>query len=91
MIEKLVFALFVTTRKLKHYFQSFPIVVLIEYPLRTIMENPEANGRIAKWVTKSRPLGVTFELRIVTKEQILADFNAEFTPRSLTQSNLLKA
>ena len=31
-IEKLVFALFVTTRKLKHYFQFFPIVVLREYP-----------------------------------------------------------
>jgi len=39
-IEKLVFALFIITRKLKHYFQPFPIVMLIEYPLRTIVENP---------------------------------------------------
>ena len=47
-IEKLVFILFITTRKLKHYFQSFPIVALTEYPLRTIIENYEANGKIAK-------------------------------------------
>ena len=29
-IKKLIFALFVTTRKLKHYFQSFHFVVLTE-------------------------------------------------------------
>ena len=52
-IEKLIFALFVTTRKLKHYFQFFPIIMLTEYPLRTIVKNLEATGRIAKWVTRS--------------------------------------
>ena len=62
-----MFALFITTRKLKHYFQPFPIVVLTEYPLRTIVENPEANGRITKWITEIRPLGVTFAPRIAIK------------------------
>ena len=71
-----MFALFVTTRKF--YFQSFPIIVLAKYPLRTIVEDPEAIGRIAKWVTKIRPLRVTFELRTTIKGQILADFIAEY-------------
>ena len=66
-------------RKLKHYFQSFPVVILNEYPLRGIVENPEASGKIAKWVTKIRPLGVTFEPRISIKGQILVNFIAEFT------------
>ena len=66
-IKKLIFALFITTRKLKHYFQSFSIVVLTEYPLRTIVENPEATRRIVKWVTEVRPLGVTFEPRTTIK------------------------
>ena len=66
-IEKLVIALFITTRKLKHYFQSFPIVVLTEYPLRIIMENLEANCRVAMWVAEIKPLGVTFELRASIK------------------------
>ena len=52
--------------------------MLIEYSLRTIVENPEANGRIMKW-TEIRPLGVAFEPR-TTKGQVLADFFAEFTP-----------
>ena len=38
-IENLIFILFITTRKLTHYFQSFSIVVLMEYPLRVIVEN----------------------------------------------------
>ena len=78
-IVKLIFALFITTRNLKHYFHSFPIVVRTEYPLRAIVENLEATGRIAKWVTKIRPLGVTFELRTAIKGQVLADFIAKFT------------
>ena len=70
---------FVTVRKLKHYFQSFSVVVLTKYPLRSIVENPEASGRIAKWVTEIRPFGVTFEPRTSIKGQMLADFIAEFT------------
>jgi len=80
MTEKLVFALFVTTRKLKHYFQSFPIVRLTEYPLRTIVE--KASGRIVKWVMEIRTLEVTFEPRTMIKGQILADYIVEFTPGS---------
>jgi len=57
--------------------------VLTEYPLRAIVENPET-------VTEIRPLGVTFESRTSIKGQVLADFTAEFTPRTSPQSNLLK-
>ena len=60
-IEKLVFALFINTRKLTHYFQFFPIIVLTENPLRTIMENLKVNGRIGNWVAEIGPLKVTFE------------------------------
>ena len=65
-IEKLVFTFF-TTWKLKHYFQSFSIIVLTEYPLRPIVENPEAYDRIAKCVIEIKPLGVTFEPRTAIK------------------------
>jgi len=47
-MEKMVLAPFVISRKLKHYFQSFQIVVLTEHPLKNIMENPQTTGRIAK-------------------------------------------
>jgi len=47
-LDKLVLTLFIISRELKHYFQTFPITVLIEHPLRTVMENPKASGRISK-------------------------------------------
>jgi len=47
-LEKLALALIVTSRKLKHYFQSFPITVLTEYPLGTILKGTQATGRLSK-------------------------------------------
>ena len=41
--------------------------MLTEYPLRTIVKNLEASGRIAKWVAEIRPLEITFELRTLIK------------------------
>ena len=76
--------------KLKHYFQSFHIVILTEYPLRTIVENPEATGKIAKWVSEIRPLRVIFESRTTIKRQVLADFIAKFTSGHPPRSILLK-
>jgi len=53
-LEKLVLALFIISRKFKHYFQIFPITVLTEYPLRSIVENLEATRRITKWASELR-------------------------------------
>ena len=47
-LEKLVLALFIISRKLKHYFQIFPITVLTERPLRGIIKNLGITGRISK-------------------------------------------
>ena len=41
-LEKLVLALFIISRTLKYYFQTFPITVLPEHPLRSVIEYPEA-------------------------------------------------
>jgi len=60
-----VFALFVISKKLKHYFQSFPITVLTEHPLRSVVENPEATGRILKWASELK----SYRLRHEPKEQ----------------------
>ena len=78
-IERLVLAQFITVRKLKHYFQSFPVVILTEYPLRAIVKNIEVSNIIVKWVTEIKPLEVIFDPKASIKGQILADFIAQFT------------
>jgi len=43
-MEKLVLALFIISRKVRYYYQSFPIIVLTEHPLRSIIEKPKLLG-----------------------------------------------
>ncbi|KAL0433558.1 UNVERIFIED_CONTAM: hypothetical protein Slati_2690100 [Sesamum latifolium] len=43
-IEKLVLALVNTARKLRPYFQSHPIVVLTNHPLKQVTEKPNVSG-----------------------------------------------
>jgi len=43
-MEKLALTFFIMSRKLRHYFQSFLIIVLMEHPLWSIIENSEAGG-----------------------------------------------
>jgi len=62
-MKKLALALYVTSRKLRHYFQSFSITILIEHPLRSITETPEATWRITKWTSELNPYSVKYEPR----------------------------
>ena len=89
-MKKLVLALFVPLRKLRHYFQSFPITVLTKHPLRNIIENPEATRMIAKWAAELNPHDVKYEPKTTIKGQVLADFIAEFTPRTSAQGDMLE-
>ncbi|KAL2246198.1 UNVERIFIED_CONTAM: Gag-Pol polyprotein [Sesamum indicum] len=43
-IEKLALALVITARKLRPYFQSHPIVVLTNHPLKQVMSKPDTSG-----------------------------------------------
>ena len=78
-LEKLMIAFFIISRKLKHYFQTFPITVLTEHPLRTIVENSEATRRLSKRASEMRPYGLRYKPRTVIKGNVLADFIADFT------------
>ena len=46
--HKLIYAILIASRKLRHYFQAHRVVVMISYPLRAILHNSNATGNIAK-------------------------------------------
>jgi hypothetical protein len=48
-IQKLIYAILITSRKLKHYFDGYRVVVKTSFPLGDIIRNKDANGRIVKW------------------------------------------
>jgi hypothetical protein len=48
-VQKLLYAVVLTRRKLRHYFEAHPITVVSSFPLGEIICNLDAVGRIAKW------------------------------------------
>jgi hypothetical protein len=52
-LEKVLYAVLMASRKLWHYFQAYHIIVPSSHPLKDIMRNREATGRIGKWLPSS--------------------------------------
>jgi hypothetical protein len=77
--QKLLYALLITSRKLRHYFQAHKIRVLSSFPLGEIIRNHDANGRIVKWSVELGEFEIEFCQRQAIKSQILADFVSEWT------------
>jgi hypothetical protein len=48
LVQKLLYAVLITSRKLRHYFQEYSISVITDYPLSDLLWNQEATGRISK-------------------------------------------
>uniref|UniRef100_A0A2N9ERL6 Reverse transcriptase n=1 Tax=Fagus sylvatica TaxID=28930 RepID=A0A2N9ERL6_FAGSY len=78
-MEKLAFALLISSRKLRPYFQSHPIIVLTDYPLRKAMNKLDAAGRLIQWSIEMSEFHIDYRPRTAIKAQALADFIAEFT------------
>jgi ribonuclease HI len=78
-MQKLVYAILMTKRKLRHYFDAHPITVVSKYPLGEVIQNPEAEGRITKWVLELMGQNITYAPRSAIKSQVLTNFVAEWT------------
>jgi ribonuclease HI len=82
-IQKLLSAVILTRRKLRHYFESHPVTVLSSFPLGEIIQCREASGRIAKWAVEIMGETISFAPRKAIKSQVLADFVAEWVDTQL--------
>ncbi|XP_050277987.1 uncharacterized protein LOC126719481 [Quercus robur] len=78
-IEKIAFALIVASRKLRQYFQSNPILVMTDQPIKKSMNQPEAVGRMVQWAIELSQFDIEYHPRTAIKAQALADFIVEFT------------
>ena len=76
--QKLAYAVWRTARKLRHYFTEHPIIVVSEAPLKNILTNPEATGRVSQWAIEIAPHDITYVNRTAIKSQILPDFVADW-------------
>jgi hypothetical protein len=82
-IQKLLHAVILTRRKLRHYFESHPVTVVSSFPLGEIIQSREASGRVAKWAVEIMGETISFAPRKAIKSQVLADFVAEWVDTQL--------
>jgi ribonuclease HI len=79
-LEKVLHAVLMASRKLRHYFQAYHITVPLSQPLKDIMRNREATRRIGKWATELNEFTIDYVHRSSIQSQALADFIADWTP-----------
>ena len=81
-LEKAILAVVHFTRKLPHYFQAHTVVVLTQFPLKSILRSADYTGRIAKWGTILEAFDIKYKPRTSVKGPVLADLVAEFAEYS---------
>ena len=68
--QKIAYAVFMASQKLRHYFQECSITVASEVPLNDIINNRKAIGQIAKWAIELLPFDITYKPRRAIKSQV---------------------
>jgi hypothetical protein len=76
-MQKLVYMVLMTKRKLRHYFDVHAITVVSKYALGEVIQNPDAEGKIAKWALDLMGQNITYAPRSAIESQVLAEFVAE--------------
>jgi hypothetical protein len=78
-LEKIAYDIIMSSRKLRHYFETHKVVVVTNQPLHDLFNNREALSRISKWASELLEFYVDFERQSAIKSQVLADFIADWT------------
>jgi hypothetical protein len=75
--------------KIRHYFQSYHIIVPSSQILKDIIRNREATGRVGKWAAELNEFTVNFFHRSSIQSQALANFIADWTPGAHEEGHLI--
>jgi hypothetical protein len=85
-VQKLLYVVLLTARKLRHYFNDHKVIVVTGFPIGDILHNKEAIGRIAKWACELGAHDIEFRPRMTIKTQALVDFVSEWTEHQVPVS-----
>ena len=78
-LEKAALAVVFSARRLRHYFHSFTVVVMMNLPIQKVLQKPDVAGRMVRWAVELSEFDIQYEPRGSIKGQVYADFVAELS------------
>jgi hypothetical protein len=85
-VQKILYAVLLTARKLRHYFDDHKVIVVMGFPIGDIFHNKEAIGRTAKWACELGAHDIEFRPRTTIKTQALVDFVSEWIEHQVLEN-----
>jgi hypothetical protein len=85
-VQKLLYVVLLTARKVRYYFDDHKVIVVTWFPIGNILHNKEVVGRTAKWVCELGAHDIEFRPRTVIKTQALVDFISEWIEHQVPES-----
>lgn len=76
--DQVLYVVFLTARKLHHYFDGHKVIVVTGFSIEDILHNREAVGRTSKWACELGAHDIEFWSRMAIKTQALVDFVLEW-------------
>jgi hypothetical protein len=73
-VQKLLYVILLTTRKLRHYFNDHKVIVVTGFSISDILRNREVVGRTTKWTCELGAHDIEFWAHTTIKTQALVDF-----------------
>ena len=87
-IERATLAIVFSTRRLRHYFQSFTIIVMTNLLIRKVLQKPDVAGRMVRWAVELSEFDVQYEPRGPIKGQVYVDFVVELSSAATHQKEV---
>jgi hypothetical protein len=85
-VQKLLYAVLLTARKLHHYFDDHKVIVVMGFLIGDILHNKEVVGRTTKWACELRAHDIEFRPRTAIKTQALVDFISEWNKQQVLEN-----
>ena len=84
-IEKAALVVVFSARRLRHYFQSFTMIVMTDLPIHKVLQKSDVAGRMVRWAVELSEFDVQYEPRGPIKGQIYAEFVVELSSATTHQ------